>query len=122
MFKVIKDIQLSKNFKLSEFVCPEGRNEVYVDMKLIAKLQQLRDLVGKPVIVLSGYRSPSYNGLIGGAKNSRHMMGDAADIKVSGLTPSEVAKLAEKIGFDGIGVYYSWTHVDTRGYKAKWNG
>lgn len=120
MFKVIKDIQLSKNFKLSEFVCKEGKNEVHIDMKLIDKLQQLRELLDKPVSIVSGYRSPAYNKLIGGATDSRHMYGDAADIKVTGIAPIDVALAAEGVGFDGIGVYDTWTHVDTRGYKARW--
>lgn len=120
MLKVIKNMKLSKNFSLSEFVCKEGKNEVYVDMKLVEKLQELRDKLGRSINIVSGYRSPSYNAKVKGSKNSRHMEGDAADIKVPGLTPEEVAREAEKIGFDGIGVYDTFTHVDTRGYKARW--
>lgn len=48
-------------------------------------LQPLRDAYGKPIIVTSGYRSPELNKAIGGAKNSQHMRGQAADIK--GSTP-----------------------------------
>jgi len=120
MIHVVKDMQLSKNFRLSEFVCKEGKNEVYVDMKLINKLQELRDYINKSIEVVSGYRSPAYNQAIGGAEDSRHMYGDAADIKVKDMKPLEVGRMAEQIGFDGIGIYDTWTHVDTRGYRARW--
>lgn len=49
-------------------------------------LQPLRNAYGKPIIVNSGYRSPELNKAIGGAKNSQHMRGQAADI--TPLTPS----------------------------------
>ncbi len=122
MIKVIEDIQLSKNFKLSEFVCPDGSAEVLLDTELIDKLQRLRDKLGKPVIVHSGYRNLKYNTKIGGAANSQHMYGRAADITVSGFAPEQVAKTAEEVGFDGIGIYKTFTHVDVRGHKARWYG
>ncbi len=51
------------------------------------------------------------------------MYGMAADIKVSGHTPREVAAYAESIGVKGIGLYTSWVHVDTRrkSYSYFWN-
>jgi len=122
MIKVINDIQLSKNFKLSEFVCPDGSGEVLLDAELVNKLQKLRDKVGKPIKVHSGYRNPKYNTRIGGAKESQHMQGKAADITVQGYTPEQVAKLAEEVGFDGIGLYKTFCHVDVRGHNARWNG
>lgn len=122
MYKVIKDMKLSKNFRLSEFVCREGKGEVYVDMKLVERLQKLRDKVGKPITIVSGYRSEDYNRKCGGAPKSQHLLGKAVDIHISGMSPKRVAKLAEEIGFDGIGIYSTFTHMDVRGYKARWNG
>ena len=43
-------------------------------------LDKVRELWGKPIGVNSGYRSPELNRAVGGAKNSQHMRGEAADI------------------------------------------
>ncbi len=124
MFNLLNDLQLSKNFKLSEFLCHDGSKELMLDMRLVERLQQLRDSIGKPITVASGYRNPEYNAKIGGAPGSFHMRGMAADIKVPDMTPLEVGHAAEKVGFLGIGVYThdgsSFTHVDTRDYKSYW--
>jgi uncharacterized protein YcbK (DUF882 family) len=86
----------------------------------------LRDAVGKTITITSGYRSPKYNLKIGGAKDSQHTKGTAADIKVKGMTPKEVAKVIEgliangKMTQGGIGIYPSWVHYDCRKIKARW--
>lgn len=124
MFKrtmtLVGDIKISKNFKLSEFICKEGKREVKLDMELVLLLQALRERISKPISVVSGYRSTAYNKKVGGARRSQHLYGKAADIKVKGMSPLEVAKVADEVGFDGIGVYPHWIHVDVRGYKARW--
>lgn len=116
----MNDIQISRNFKLKEFQCKDGSELVKLDEILLEKLQQLRDRTGKAVQVVSGYRTPEYNRKIGGAPRSQHMEGKAADIKIKGMTPAEVALLAEQIGFKGIGVYPTFTHVDVRANKSYW--
>ena len=49
-------------------------------------LDPLREAVQRPVRVTSGFRSEVLNRLIGGAKGSQHMRGEAADIKVDGFS------------------------------------
>jgi len=124
MIKVLNTPKLSKNFTLSEFVCPDGNREVIIIDELVKRLQALRDVLEKPVRLVSGYRSKSYNKKIGGAKNSQHLYGNAADIKVSGIHPADVAKAAELVGFRGIGIYThngnNFTHVDLRGKTTYW--
>ena len=124
MFKVLADIQLSKNFKLSEFRCNDGNNEVMIAPGLVEKLQALRDVLGKGIRIAAGYRSPTHNKKVGGSPNSRHLTGQAVDIKVTGVHPLDVAKAAEKIGFTGIGVYryngQMFTHLDVRPTKSYW--
>lgn len=116
-----QDKQLSKNFNEREFSCPHCR-QVFVVPDLITKLQALRDNIGKPITVTSAYRCPVHNKNIGGAKQSRHMQGQAADIVVQGMTPAQVAQAAERVGFGGIGVYKSgFTHVDV-GPNRRWQG
>lgn len=105
---------------------PEGgMNKVHMQ-----KLNQLREMCGKPLIISSGYRCPVHNANVGGVPNSEHTKGCATDILVpDGMTVYELAKMAEDIGFDGIGKYPTsgFVHVDCRdngrnpnGYQ--WNG
>jgi len=110
---MIEDIQLSKNFKLSEFVCKEGKGEVLYDTEMIDKLQALRDCFNVPVQIVSGYRSPEYNRGVGGSINSQHLLGKAADIAID-LDKERVKEKAIELGFKGIGLYDTFIHLDVR--------
>ena len=115
MYSVPESMKLSKNFAISEFACNDGSKEITVDCELVQLLQKMRDTLGKPITVTSGYRTVTYNKKCGGIATSHHLTGKAADLKVSGVTPLEVAKAADKMGFMGIGVYPTFTHVDVCG-------
>jgi len=123
-YQVLEDFNLTKNFKLSEFDCNDGSGKVIINMDLVTKLQALRDKVGKAVVVCSAYRTPEYNTKCGGAPASQHLLGKAADVKVSGYTPYQIAVIGEELGFKGIGVYThngnSFTHLDVRANKSYW--
>jgi uncharacterized protein YcbK (DUF882 family) len=122
--------KLTNNFTIQEFNSKCGRdipNNVLPNIIQLAKnLQVLRDAVGKSISITSGYRSPQHNKKIGGAKDSQHVKGMAADIKVAGMTPKEVALVIEgliesgKMKQGGIGIYASWIHYDICGTKARW--
>ena len=58
--------------------------------ELLEALQIIRDNLGKPVKITSGYRCPELNKLVGGVSNSSHTKGWAADIQVSGMTAKEL--------------------------------
>ena len=89
----INDFQVSEHFILREFECP-CCHRVMLDSKLIDVLEHIRArLGGRPVIVTSGYRCPEHNELIGGAPNSDHLYGWAADIVIRGIEPEELAKV-----------------------------
>jgi uncharacterized protein YcbK (DUF882 family) len=90
---------------------------------LIKLLQQLRNEVDRPLKVNSGYRTPEHNEAIGGAENSQHLLGKAADISLENLNydADQMEELAEEIGFDGIGKYETFVHLDVRGYDARWD-
>jgi len=123
-------MKLSNNFNLNEF---NKHNFALSDMilkniqELAKNLQVLRDEVKKPITVTSGYRNAAYNAKIGGAKASQHLTGRAADIKISGMTPKEVAAVIEKLiaagkmKEGGLGIYRTWIHYDTRGTKSRWS-
>ncbi|MDP4267035.1 MAG: D-Ala-D-Ala carboxypeptidase family metallohydrolase [Bacteroidota bacterium] len=115
------NVQLSKNFKLSEFACKDGSDLVIVDSKLVLDLQTLRDKIGKAINITSAYRSPAYNKQCGGIEHSEHIKGKAADIQVAGVSPLDVAKKADALKlFNGIGVYPTFTHLDIGDYKGYW--
>ena len=117
----MNNIKISDNFNLKEFQC-KCCGQVKIESKLLELLQKLRSQVGKPISVLSGYRCPNHNAEVGGAKESYHMKGMAVDIRIPNMSPGEVAKIAEQLGFNGIGLYDSFTHVDIRQQKSKWEG
>jgi uncharacterized protein YcbK (DUF882 family) len=86
-------------------------------------LEAVRAALGAPVIVVSGYRSAAWNKKVGGAKDSYHVRGMAADIKMPGYTPKEVhAALDKAFPVCGLGLYASFVHVDCRPERARWVG
>lgn len=123
------DQPLSDHFHVREFAC-RGHGccrESLVDEDLVAFLQKIRQHFGKPVYIHSGYRCDCHNRAVGGAKRSRHMTGQAADISVEGMAPAAVAAYAESIGILGIGLYETaedgyFVHIDTRPYRSFWYG
>lgn len=91
-----------KNFKLSEFFVSSTadkngiKNEPSLDARATIErninllvdsvLDPIRDKFCAPVIITSGYRCPQVNKLVGGANNSQHMSGCAADFHIKGFT------------------------------------
>jgi uncharacterized protein YcbK (DUF882 family) len=111
--------KLSRNFTLAEIASKDGANLVLIHPALILALQAIRDHTGRSVTINSGYRSPAHNTAIGGAPNSLHVKGMAADIVIKGMTPLEVASLAHDLGLGGIKAYPTFTHIDV-GLKRTW--
>lgn len=79
-------------------------------------LDKVRELWGKPIGVNSGYRSPELNRAVGGAKNSQHIKGEAADITAGGRENNR--KLFDMICESGIEFdqlidesNYKWLHI-----------
>jgi uncharacterized protein YcbK (DUF882 family) len=125
-----------RNFKYSEM---EYYDRIPAELipnadKVLQNLQVLRDACGKPITIISGYRSISRNEAVGGAKKSQHMEGNACDIKVKDMAPKDVAKLIEKLIAEGkmveggLGVYPDFVHTDVRQdasgkpIRARWQG
>ncbi len=114
--------KLTPHFKVSEFACKDGSDTILIDTMLVYYLEKIRDHFGKAITINSAYRSPAYNASIGGASESQHVNGMAADIMISGVIPQAIADYANVLGMGGIGVYKTFTHVDTREIRARWNG
>lgn len=122
------DIRLTDNFNLSEFVISETASRRGIDntppdfainnLRNTAMLMQLiRNKLGKPITITSGYRCPELNALIGGAKNSDHTRGEAADFICPAFgTPKDIAYqiLASKIPFGQLILEGTWVHISTR--------
>jgi uncharacterized protein YcbK (DUF882 family) len=116
--KVGRSYKVSRNFTLGELASKDGSNIVLLHPALIIALQTIRDHVGKPIRVNSAFRSPAHNKAIGGASNSLHTLGLAADIVIDGMTPIEVASLANDMGLGGIKAYPTFTHIDVGRHRT----
>lgn len=126
-------MRLSRNFWLDEYVATSTglfnlptqrpvRRLMHLTNRLI---QPLRDAVGQPVNVTSGYRSPEVNRAVDGAPESQHLIGEAADINSVGYTPSELVGIIQslKLPYDQLidetkthpdGRVTTWLHVSLR--------
>ena len=119
---------MSNNFNRSEFACKgEGccNHTARIQQRLVNALQKLRENINKPIIVVSGYRCSKHNIEVGGAKESMHVKGLAADIKVDGMSVEELYEAVLAIpdfSNGGVGIYKTWIHVDVREKKARWKG
>ena len=116
--------KVSTNFRVREFACSDGSDPIFIDSELVSILQKIRNYFGKAVTINSAYRTPTHNKSVDGTMYSQHLYGMAADISVSGVSPRKVASYAEKLlpNRGGIGVYDTFTHIDVRATKARWNG
>jgi uncharacterized protein YcbK (DUF882 family) len=122
-------MKLTNNFNLNEFNkhnFPLTETILRNIQELAKNLQVLRDEVKKPIKITSGYRNAEFNKKIGGATQSRHITGQAADLKIEGYTPKQVAAIIEKLIASGkmkqggLGIYKTWIHYDIRLTKARW--
>src|SRR6478752_3641941 len=92
------DEQLTPHFRLVEFLhygSTQGlTTAIYQNIKALAnRLEVVRRLCGnRPIRILSGFRTPAHNKEVGGASQSYHLVGKAADIYVVGLSPKQVQK------------------------------
>lgn len=102
----------SPHFRFHE-LASKGNGWIELHRALVRGLERYRDALGGPVAIVSGYRDPAYNKRVGGASNSQHLYGNAADIPPA-LTVARVRTLRafSGIGYDaGSGLV---RHVDVR--------
>ena len=118
--KLGRDYQVSPHFKLREFQSRDGADKVLISDELLAKLEELRAYGGYTITVNSGYRSAAHNKKVGGASNSSHTRGLAADIKVkkdgSYVSAKLICALCQTLGFDGVAYINGQSiHLDMAG-------
>lgn len=126
------------NFTMSELLHSDeairhGINNIPNDKQILDNLlvlmteclQHIRNYIGKPIRITSGYRCNTLNDLptIRGAKNSQHLTGQAADIVIAGMTPKQVIEkiIASGVEYDQlINEYNLWTHISySKGHNRK---
>ena len=128
-----EEMHIGKYFDEHEFACHCDRHGVdaeghpildhIIDKRLVDVLDRIRERLGVPITVNSGYRCPEHNAEVGGVSDSQHVLGTAADITYDGIDIDRLAEIAEECGADGIGKYYyqDFVHIDVRGYAARWD-
>ena len=116
-------MNLSPNFTLEELTHTDHRefsnepNDIETAnlVRLAIFLEQVKTLLGgKPIMVNSAFRSKQVNDAVGSKDSSAHRFGNAADLRVPGLTPDEVVKLviASDLQYDQvIREFDRWTHI-----------
>ncbi len=121
----MKETRISRHFTLEELTFSQTASRKGIDNKpplevvthltrLAYCMEQVRALLGGPVRITSGYRSQALNAAIGGAKNSAHMNGYAADFVCPSFgSPLEIVKAiaASSINFDQCIQEGSWAHI-----------
>lgn len=103
---------LSPHFSSWEFKDHRTGDIKGPDPLLVQVLERLRSIDGRPLRIVSGYRSPATNAAVGGASNSQHLYGRAADLEPGRFKAAEaLARGARGVGVDRNG----WViHVDVR--------
>ena len=124
-------MNLSQNFTLQELIHSDTANAYKINntpsepvinnLKALCEnvLQPLRDKLGKPMIITSGYRNSQVNKLVGGANNSGHLYGQAADFIVPQKNLKDVFNyIKSHLPYDQLLYEYNktdkWIHVSYR--------
>lgn len=123
---------MTPHFSLAELTVTSVRadntpSKAAIDnLKVLAEtiLEPARKIIGKPMVITSGYRSPAVNKAVGGAENSQHMIGQAADFIVPGMSAREVCLLLKGSdllyhqlifeNFNGGWTHISWSEAPRR--------
>lgn len=128
--------RLSENLWRNEFRCNCGQCERdTADAGLVRILQHLVNMLTEAnrekhqIHISSGHRCPAYNAKVGGAKNSQHLYGRAADFRIVNtaktryVEPEKIYQMLDKWYPKqyGLGLYPEFVHFDTRsGRAARW--
>ncbi len=125
--KYIKDAVREVNHFMRDWRTDDVKEIDLRTIDIMAAAHNLLD-VSEPYMLLSGYRSPKTNAMLrsrsrGVAKNSLHMRGQAADLRLASRSVSQMAKAAMACRAGGVGKYYrsNFVHMDC-GVVRDWSG
>lgn len=116
--------KVSEHFSFSEFKCHDNSRVVVLNNELVSVLETIRKHYNKPVIINSGYRTVAYNSALkNSSPKSQHTHGNAADIRINGVTPLALYNWLNSFYHNslGIGLYDTFVHVDVREGKSRWD-
>jgi len=101
-----------KHFKPEEFTCPCcGRCEMR--QEFVKKLDELRDWLGEPLHITSGFRCRKHNKEVNGSGNSAHLKGLAADIYIpNSIFRYKIIAFAIILGIQRMGIGTNFIHLD----------
>lgn len=129
-------MNLSPHFKLEELACTNNvaykQKNIDEAKKIMGRMYQLagfaervREIIGRPLIINSGFRCVKLNNAVGGSLTSQHLYAEAIDIRVSGKTSSEVFNMiaASDLKYDQLILEKvgnaQWVHVSIGSKKEK---
>ena len=114
------DYNVTTHFTSSELICKCGCGKISMNPEFISKLEELREWLGRPVYITSGFRCVDHNRAVGGSPRSYHIKGRAVDIVCeSSADRYQLLAAAIRLGFGGIGIDKSFVHVDNRSEIVK---
>lgn len=110
------DEQISAHFRAKEFACKDGCKFVLISKILLQILERLREKIDEELYINSGFRTPTHNKAVGGARLSYHQYGMAADVRAKTKTPEELYNLLDEMlgGWGGLELHDTFVHVDMR--------
>ena len=104
---------LTAHFSRSEFICGCGCGLTTISTSLVHRLEQARQLYGKPLVITSGVRCATHNKVVGGLADSAHLNGLAADILCrSSATRYELLMAFLTVAFPRLEIAAAHIHVD----------
>lgn len=125
-------MNVSPHFSNDELKCHSGINcphcggQNRCTVRLLTALEALRRVAGNvPIRVNSAYRCAAHNAEIGGVPDSEHVLGNAADIVIEGMTAAQMYRKARLVtafraGGIGVAILQGYIHVDVRPSPARW--
>lgn len=134
--------QLTPHFTLEELAHTDQAKYKTINLeeakKIIGKMymlagfaERIREIIGKPVTINSGYRCPALNKAVGGVSSSQHVLAEALDIKVSGKTAAELLQIIvvsdlkyDQVIWEKPKCGAAWLHISigSKKEKLKWDG
>src|SRR6056300_1078290 len=101
-------------FNYSEFDSPDLKDSgKKMGKNLLSMLDDIREIIGEPIIITSGYRSKAHNEAVGGVEGSSHTKGLAVDIAVrNSRMRFKLLNAIQEVGINRIGIADNFIHID----------
>lgn len=121
----LEELAGTNNERYREKNLAEAQKQMGKMYQLAGFAERIREIVGKPIIINSGYRCVQLNNVLRGSLTSQHLLAEALDIRVNGKTASELFQIivASDLKYDQIILEKvgnaQWVHVSIGSKKEK---